>query len=1277
MANQPYMDQIGPYKVLEEIGRGGMATVFRVTNPEGDEYALKLLHYGSQQDARWGTRFQREFRLLSRLRHPHLIEVHDYGEDHDQAYYVMNYIEGTTLWGLYREKLRNLPIVERLRWLLPLTGQVISALDYIHRHRVVHQDIKPANILLSKDNQTAYLADFGLAREVKGTYQYTHAGFVGTLGYAAPEIVERARLDGRADIYSLGVVLYTVMADCRPIQVEGRPLEQVVNAVLNEEPTPLEDIVDGIPTDVASLVHRCIQKDPNDRFRSTRELWQEIFPIITSFQQQATVHLPVPDLPQQEAVPLSQPWMESQLIGRREELSVCQLRLEQLMKNQQGSATIFYGIPGIGKTYLLEELTRIARRFNPRTFAVKLRPQAPPFGSLSEMLRQLLSEFEPQQYMGDAYNQLAYYVPDLPHATPMQESHLPPLVDPVQDVTQRLNAFLNQLFTAEGQICLIDDLQNADIASQEILKFWMSFKMVDTTTPFCLFATVSYAPGGESPSFRLSDHERVESMHLLPFSEEEEQDYMEQLLGRPPTDHEYLPIRSVSRGIPLRTYELIHQNDLLHQLQSKNELVGIPGLQTRMESGPEIDPPTRNVSAGAFEAIPISASDMEDATALQPILSELSTLSHAAKISTSVLESLTQQAPELQVEKLSPPPGGLAPSVGIAPETTEPELAPLPAPPVQESGATQRAPLPPPPRPRPPSIQTVASPAPDLDDDEAGESTVLVFSPADLLPAEPETKSHTLDVDEAAALALQDDILEMEVDEDTGEHDADAGESTALYIPDLHSEINHTLQRPSSSDILIDPLQPVALQDDGEGESTTMQVSPFANLEAAEPTRTSRLPQARSVSLETDDEVPLDSQLQTIALREDVEVGDVTMLHAAPTQLRGTPPPLESVRAPVESGNETMIGGLPANLMNASPSMDDLGERTALVAPLSESLTPLSESLAESTMLVSPLRELDSSDSDEEPTAFFRSVDLAKELFEKKQTETQTPVPSAPVVPEDPTPERFSESSEELVLIPLLQRRLEMLGEERQKSLVYGTFLGDAFTIHELCMAAGITQDDALDLLNLALSLRILEVHSNEHDEQYAFLYPIFRRLLTADITLEERKHYATQAATSMSQHREAYHRSHNASLLAMRFSEAEQPIEALRWQLFSVQQTLQSLLPEAQMESLIQLFQLLQYWSNQGATTALHQALPGLFQQLVPPQSGLWDTACYRLLWVGCLYAMRLPQQAQTTSPQAQQSVRTLMQHQARSDSSQISKLYQRLHPLLQFARLDFVSQA
>ena len=142
MAKKTHIEQVGPYQVLEEIGRGGMATVYKVLTPTGDTAALKLLHYGSQSDPRWGTRFHREFRLLSRLRHPHLIEVHDYGEEQEQAYYVMDYIEGMTLWSFYRDHLRGAPTGERLRWVLPLAGQVVSALDYIHRHRVVHQDLR-------------------------------------------------------------------------------------------------------------------------------------------------------------------------------------------------------------------------------------------------------------------------------------------------------------------------------------------------------------------------------------------------------------------------------------------------------------------------------------------------------------------------------------------------------------------------------------------------------------------------------------------------------------------------------------------------------------------------------------------------------------------------------------------------------------------------------------------------------------------------------------------------------------------------------------------------------------------------------------------------------------------------------------------------------------------------------------------------------------------------------------------------------------------------------
>lgn len=1272
MPNQPYVDQIGPYKVLEEIGRGGMATVFRVHNPEGQEYALKLLHYGSSQDPRWGTRFQREFRLLSRLRHPHLIEVHDYGEDHDQAYYVMNYIEGMTLWGFYREKLRNLPIIERLRWLLPLTGQVISALDYIHRHRVVHQDIKPANILLSADSQTAYLADFGLAREVKGTFQYTHAGFVGTLGYAAPEIVERARLDGRADIYSLGVVLYTVMADCRPIQVEGRPLEQVVRAVLYEEPAPLNDIVEGMPADVAAVVHRCIQKDPNARFRSTRELWQEIFPIITGFQQQATVHLPVPVLPEQEAAPLSQPWMESQLIGRREEMSLCQLRLERLMKQRESSSCIFYGIPGIGKSYLMEELTRIARRFTPNTFTIRLRNQARPFGSLAELLRQLLRDRDPQEYVGDAYNQLAFYLPNLPHSVQTAQNHLPPLVDPVEDVARRLNTFLEQILSPEGQVCLIDDLHNADIASQEIMTHWIAQSLANTSHPLCLLASFSYAPGGVSPSFRLDDHEQVDSLHLLPFSEEEEQDYMEQLLGRPPSDHEYQPIRLVSRGIPLRTYELIHQNDLLHKLQSKSEEVGIPGLYNTSEIEPEDEPPTRNVTPSAFEEIPDQdIIEAGEATALRPILSELSTLSHAAKISNNALAEMTQKAPAFQQEKLSPPPGGLQAPKSSKPESTDPQLTPVPPSVESPSNETQRAPYPDSRKLRPPA--NFLSPPIDDDDDESGESTVLAHAPLELLPLPSGPLPHTLDVDKAQALALQADIAEMEVDEHTGEQDF--GEATDLYQPALHGNIEHTLQSrkstPNTPGINIDPLQAVPLAEQPE-ETTRLQMSPFAEVTAnteQEATQRAKAPTPRTVTMETDDEVALDSQLQTIALRENVDVGDVTILHSAPTQLRANPPSFDiAPKPPTEvADSETMIGATP-------PNLEDLGESTALVAPLSELDS-------ESTMLVSPLslpvtevRSDDDDDDDEEPTAFFRSIDIAQELLQKK---SETPIPSQPQSAHDPTPKSFTESSEELVLIPLLQRRLDMLGPERQVPLAYATFLADAFTVHELCTAAELPPEEAMDLINLSLSLRILEIHPDDTDEQYAFLYPIFRRLLTAELPPNEWRSYSNRAALAMSLHREEYHRKNSASLLAMRYSDAEQPVESLRWQLFSFKQTLHTQLPEAQLESLLQLFKLLQHWAKQGASQTMFQALPSLFQELAGAPSGMWEHVCYRLLWVGCLYALHLPQQARASTPQAQNAVRSLMQQQAQTDSSQISILYKRLHPLLQFAHLDFVSQA
>ncbi len=271
---------IGKYEILKSIGKGGTAKVYKVRDPEGKIFALKYLFPFPELTERWKKRFAREFKILSKLNHPFLIRVYELGEISDTVYYIMDYVEGLDLWKYYRQELRKSPPKERIKKLLPLMAQVVSALEYIHRHKIIHKDLKPANVLIEKNGEKAFLADFGLAREIReSSALYTYKGFLGTLGYSAPELILRKPFDGRSDLYSWGVIFYTLLADRRPIPVEKMSIEEAIEAVLTKKPPSLGKIVPEIPKELCAIVDRCLEIEPENRFASARELWKELLPL--------------------------------------------------------------------------------------------------------------------------------------------------------------------------------------------------------------------------------------------------------------------------------------------------------------------------------------------------------------------------------------------------------------------------------------------------------------------------------------------------------------------------------------------------------------------------------------------------------------------------------------------------------------------------------------------------------------------------------------------------------------------------------------------------------------------------------------------------------------------------------------------------------------------------------------------------------------------------------------------------------------------------------------
>ncbi len=257
-------EKIGRYEIKSELGRGGMATVYKAYDPRFErEVALKVLPREMMHDENFRVRFQREAKTIASLEHPAIVPVYDVGEEDGQPYFVMRYMTG----GSVAELIEKGPI--SLQEAAKLMDRLGPALDQAHSKGIIHRDLKPANILFDPAGEP-YISDFGIAKISQGqSTTVTGGAIIGTPAYMSPEQAQGEPLDGRSDIYAMGVILFEMLAGSQPYQATT-PMAVVVKHITDPIPHIL-DVNPRLPSGIETIIEKAMAKNPDDRFSTAGE----------------------------------------------------------------------------------------------------------------------------------------------------------------------------------------------------------------------------------------------------------------------------------------------------------------------------------------------------------------------------------------------------------------------------------------------------------------------------------------------------------------------------------------------------------------------------------------------------------------------------------------------------------------------------------------------------------------------------------------------------------------------------------------------------------------------------------------------------------------------------------------------------------------------------------------------------------------------------------------------------------------------------------------------
>ncbi len=577
MSSVEYL-QNGRYALLKRLGEGGKGVVYKARDTVLNRVvAIKLLKTAVSGEEVY-ARFMREAQTVGRLNHPNIVSIHDIGKEDDRHFLVLEFVDGMSL----RELLGTYPEGKcDIQTVLRIGMEVSGALQYAHSQGILHRDVKPENVMLTR-NETAKLMDFGLAKML-GQPGLTQEGMiVGTVAYTAPEIALGRGADARSDLYSFGAVLYEAVTGKVPFVDENAV--KVIFSHIHDFPVSPSMLDAKVPQALSDCIMKLLEKEPEKRFQSAVDVLKVLREISEEFLKETLV----PSRKMSTVVPTPRlvAAREIQLIDRVEEMNLLRQAVDSAVRNE-GGLVFLHGEAGIGKTRLTRELRAYAHLRGmqvvygrcPALFSMD---GVTPYALWSEVIRDYLENCNPEQLhrvIGSYPAEVAKLVPEIsqklrtvPQSFPISPEH------EQYRLFEAVSQFITNISKEAPLLVILDDLQWTDPSSLLLLHYLA--RGVDKTSLLLLGAYRSTDIDSKHPLTPILselNRERLpQSVSLKRMSLNDVSEMIKYMLGQDDVPAEFCRlVYEKTRGNPFFAEEVVKslkEEEIIHRKNDKWEI---------------------------------------------------------------------------------------------------------------------------------------------------------------------------------------------------------------------------------------------------------------------------------------------------------------------------------------------------------------------------------------------------------------------------------------------------------------------------------------------------------------------------------------------------------------------------------------------------------------------------------------------------------------------------------------------------------------------------------